>query len=301
MTSVVIVAATTGASAQDLDPATSRALVVVIAGEHRSDRNRARDTYRHPRDTLAFFGLRSDMTVVEIWPGGGWYTEILAPALRGTGKLYVAEYGASPSFDYQRAEMETLAGKFERWPDVYGEVTQTSLGFPDRLEIAPPGTADLVLTFRNVHNWFDPNYGADPAHAKVLEARMTEPGRRRVQRTHARLATEFDQIAHDLRSDVGRVAGRRPLLGNDIDGPREGGFVPDLVERLGGAQLEFEVAVVEITAEPGDRILVAKADGKPALCRLPYIERTTPLRQRLEQRHRARVHGSRRPSATPRK
>jgi predicted methyltransferase len=116
------------------------------------------------------------MTVVEIWPGGGWYTEILAPALRGTGKLYVAEYGASPSFDYQRAEMETLAGKFERWPDVYGEVTQTSLGFPDRLEIAPPGSADLVLTFRNVHNWFDPNYGADPARAFAAMFAALRPG-----------------------------------------------------------------------------------------------------------------------------
>ncbi len=55
---------------------------------------RARDRYRHPKETLTFFGLRRDMTVVEIWPGGGWYTEVLAPVLKGKGTLYVAQYGA---------------------------------------------------------------------------------------------------------------------------------------------------------------------------------------------------------------
>ena len=164
------------ASAQDLDAATSAALDTAIAGEHRSERNRARDIYRRPKDTLAFFGLRTDMTVVEIWPGGGWYTEILAPALRGGGKLYIAEYGSNPPFDYQGEEMETLEGKFERWPDVYDEVTPTSLGFPNELEIAPPGSADLVLTFRNVHNWFDPGYDADPARAFAAMFAALKPG-----------------------------------------------------------------------------------------------------------------------------
>jgi predicted methyltransferase len=150
-----------GPTAQTLDAATSAALDAAIAGAHRSDRNKARDQYRHPKETLEFFGLSRDMTVVEIWPGGGWYTEILAPALRGTGKLYAAQYGSNPPFPYQRSEMESLARKVASAPDVYDEVTFTSLAFPDELEIAPRESADLVVTFRNVHNWFDPGYGQD--------------------------------------------------------------------------------------------------------------------------------------------
>ena len=78
----------------ETDAATSAALDTALAGSHRSERNKARDRFRHPKETLTFFGLRRDMTVVEIWPGGGWYTEVLAPVLKGTGKLYAAQYGS---------------------------------------------------------------------------------------------------------------------------------------------------------------------------------------------------------------
>jgi predicted methyltransferase len=149
--------------AQSPDVATGAALDAAMAGAHRSDANKARDRYRHPKETLEFFGLRRDMTVVEIWPGGGWYTEILAPVLKGHGKLYAAQYSADTSLRYQREEMEALRAKMQRAPDVYGEVVLTALGFPDERSIAPPGTADLVVTFRNVHNWFDPGYGGPEA------------------------------------------------------------------------------------------------------------------------------------------
>ena len=165
-----------GASAQALDAATSAALDDALAGEHRSERNRARDQYRHPKETLAFFGLRRDMTVVEIWPGGGWYTEILAPVLRGTCKLYAAQYGANPGFDYQRQEMATLAEKAARYPDVFDEVVFTALWFPTELEITPPGSADLVVTFRNVHNWFDANYKQDPGRLFGAFFAVLKPG-----------------------------------------------------------------------------------------------------------------------------
>jgi predicted methyltransferase len=148
---------------QNLDPETSGALDSALAGAHRSDRNKARDVYRHPRETLAFFGLRRDMTVVEIWPGGGWYTELLAPVLRGKGRLYAAQYGRTTTFDYQRKEDAALLEKTKKYPAVFGEVKFTSLWTPDQLIVAPPGSADLVLTFRNVHNWVDPNYKQDPA------------------------------------------------------------------------------------------------------------------------------------------
>jgi predicted methyltransferase len=148
-----------GAGAQPLDAATGAAIDSALAGAHRSERNKARDPSRHAKATLEFFGLRRDMTVIEIWPGAGWYTEILAPVLRGTGKLYAATYGLNPPFPYQRAELAALLEKFAEYRDVYDEVTLTTLAFPHDLEIAPPGSADLVVTFRNVHNWFDPGYG----------------------------------------------------------------------------------------------------------------------------------------------
>jgi predicted methyltransferase len=141
----------------------SAALDQALAGSHRSERNKARDRYRHPKETLTFFGLRRDMTVVEIWPGGGWYAEVLAPVLKGKGKLYEAQYGAGSPFDYQRQEIATLQDKVRKNPDVFGEVKFTSLWAPKELTIAPPGTVDLVVTFRNVHNWLAPNYQQVPA------------------------------------------------------------------------------------------------------------------------------------------
>jgi len=158
------------------DAATSAALDAALAAPHRSDRNKARDRYRHPKETLTFFGLRRDMTVVEIWPGGGWYTEVLAPVLKGKGKLYEAQYGANSSFDYQNQENAALQDKARKNPEVFGEVKFTSLGSPNELAIAPAGTADLVLTFRNVHNWLEPQYKSDPA--KIFGAFFTalKPG-----------------------------------------------------------------------------------------------------------------------------
>ena len=147
------------------------AVDAALAGSHRSDANKARDRYRHPKETLEFFGLRPEMTVVEIWPGGGWYTEILAPVLRERGKLYVAQYGSKPPFPYQQREMDTLAGKMRANPDLYRAVTPTALNFfTNELAIAPPGSADLVVTFRNVHNWFQDGYGPPNAAALAFKA-----------------------------------------------------------------------------------------------------------------------------------
>src|SRR6476659_1928731 len=83
------------------DEATATAIEAALAGAHRSTENRARDVYRHPIDTLLFFGIKPDMTVVEVWPGaGGWYTEVLAPLLAVHGKLYTAVQPAVPDNAY---------------------------------------------------------------------------------------------------------------------------------------------------------------------------------------------------------
>jgi predicted methyltransferase len=146
-----------------LDGATSAALDAAISGDHRSDANKARDKYRRPKETLAFLGFRSDMTVVEIWPGGGWYTEILAPALLENGKLIAAQYSVNPTYGYQRRYFGSFLSKLGQTPDIYRDVEITHLGVPYELAIAPAASADMVLTFRNAHNWVNPGYGNEAA------------------------------------------------------------------------------------------------------------------------------------------
>ncbi len=130
----------------------SSVLEKAIAGEHRSAENKARDVYRHPKATLEFFGFNSSMTVVEITPGGGWYTEILAPALKGTGKLYGAHYPDTGEDNYYSNSRKKLVA-FLASNDVFSEVILTNFVPKKASELAPAGTADLVLTFRNLHNW----------------------------------------------------------------------------------------------------------------------------------------------------
>ena len=137
------------------DAVTAAAIERVLAGEHRSEANRARDTWRHPLDTLLFFGIKPDMTVVEVWPGtGGWYTEVLAPLLAEHGKLFAAQIPAEPGNAFATSMRAAYAAKLDARPDLYGKVTVTTLG-PGSGEIAPPGSCDLVLTFRNLHNWMN--------------------------------------------------------------------------------------------------------------------------------------------------
>ncbi len=156
--------------------ADSAALIdAAIAGDHRSAANRARDGHRHPKQTLEFFGLDAAMTVVEVWPAAGWFTEILAPVLKPSGRLYAARFAVSlptaPDVVKQRdvAFLERMAAR----PEVYGSVIATELLAPNVVPDAPVGTADMVLTFRNVHNWAKGGF-ADAMFASF--ARMLKPG-----------------------------------------------------------------------------------------------------------------------------
>lgn len=130
------------------------ALDAAIAGGHRDDKNRGRDVYRHPKETLTFFGLKPNMTVVEVSPGGGWYTEILAPVLKDQGKLIAAH--ADPNGGaYARRTLGAYLGKLAANQDVYGKVEVAAFDPAKPLLTVAPGSADMVLTFRNVHNWGD--------------------------------------------------------------------------------------------------------------------------------------------------
>jgi predicted methyltransferase len=152
-------------------------LEAAIGGGHRTPDYTQRDAARHPRETLAFFGVKPDMTVVEIWPGGGWYTEMLAPLLRERGKFYAAHFNADSTSKYYRESRATFDAKLAATPAIYDRVVVTTFNPPQYVDIAPPGSADLVLTFRNVHNWYMRG-GGDERVIQAFEAmhRALKPG-----------------------------------------------------------------------------------------------------------------------------
>jgi predicted methyltransferase len=135
------------------DAEVRRVLNTIADGDHRSDSNRARNSWRHPAETLAFFGIRPDMTVVEIAPGGGWYSEILAPYLQENGVYYAAHYDPEHEREYYRKSVGRYSEKLAANPALYGAVRLTVFSPPDKLDAAPPASADLVVTFRNTHGW----------------------------------------------------------------------------------------------------------------------------------------------------
>ena len=152
------------------DAATTAALEKTLAGNHRSAANRARDVYRHPKETLTFFGLRQDMTVMEVWPGGGgWYTEVLAPVLRDHGRYIAASWDPKTDSKYTLDNIKAYADKLVSRPDMYGKATVTALQYPNELKPVPDGSVDMVLTFRNLHNWMSRD-AAEPMLAAMFRA-----------------------------------------------------------------------------------------------------------------------------------
>jgi predicted methyltransferase len=130
---------------------TDQALDQALKGSWRDPANAARDQYRHPKQTLEFFGLRPSMTVVQLWPGAGWYTEILAPVLKDHGQLIDAAVPAKGESESD-GTVKYLA-KLKAEPDVYGKVKVIDFAPPQKIDLGMPESADMVLTFRNLHNW----------------------------------------------------------------------------------------------------------------------------------------------------
>ncbi len=122
-----------------------------IAGDWRSAADKARDRWRHPLESLRFWGFDPSMTVVEFWPGTGWYTDVLAPCMTAAkGRLYAA--ALEPKDPSARLVDQDYQRKLAARPDLYGAVTLTAFG-PGSGPVAPAGSADLVLFLRNLHNW----------------------------------------------------------------------------------------------------------------------------------------------------
>ena len=171
-----------GSQTVDTQPHTPRAphqvasgdLQAAIAGTHRTEAERARDVFRKPAETLAHFGVRSDMTVLELWPGGGWYTKILAPYLRDHGRLIAGNMDP---------EDETFRGGFARnylalldsAPELYDQVERRVL-WPDQLlEGVPDQSVDFAISPRNTHNWIR-NEGHNAADYFAAVFRVLRPG-----------------------------------------------------------------------------------------------------------------------------
>ncbi len=142
------------ARAADSGSDTRSALESIVAGDHRTDEERARDRYRNPVETLLWLGIGADFTVVELAPGGGWYLKIIAPLVRESGAYYAANGDAETwwprsRLPYVQSRADRLRNHLGDHPDLFDHVRMSVLSEG----LAPDGSADLVLTFRNVHGW----------------------------------------------------------------------------------------------------------------------------------------------------
>jgi predicted methyltransferase len=160
--------ATACASAQSTRETSAATLDRILAGEQRPASERERDAFRHPKETLLFFGLQPQMQVVEIWPEPGWYTEIIAPLVKDQGKYYAALAAPRPDNAYVSARTKAYQERFAAHPELYGKIELTTLA-ADARDIAPPGSVDMVVTFRNIHNWMAGGW-APQAFATMFKA-----------------------------------------------------------------------------------------------------------------------------------
>ncbi len=161
------------ASATPSEPATER-LQRAIASPDRSGESRARDAARHPLQTLQFFGVEPDMQVLELWPGGGWYTEILAAFLAGDGSLAITNYDPTGPQDQARHRYaRALADRLAADPARFGAIEVIEIEPPDRFDLGAKDRFDRILTFRNNHGWIRGGYH-DQVYREAF--RVLKPG-----------------------------------------------------------------------------------------------------------------------------
>jgi predicted methyltransferase len=137
-------------------PTSAAGLHAAVVSTSRPEAERARDAYRHPEETLTFFGLQPNMSVIELSPGGGWYTAILAPVLADHGKLSVTNGDPNgPPDGGSTKRAKALLSRFAASPATFGKVEPVIVDWKKPAALGPDGSLDMVLTFRNVHNWVE--------------------------------------------------------------------------------------------------------------------------------------------------
>lgn len=156
-------------------PTFAEQVAMGMQGQHRSEQNKARDQYRHPAETLEFFGIEDGMTVMEIWPGGGWYTEILAPAMRDHGTLIIATWDpqveGQPAYRYELPR--SMEAEFARHPEIYDQVELEYFSPPGSSSLGEADSLDAIVTFRNAHGWVNAGLAQDVFNEF---ARVLKPG-----------------------------------------------------------------------------------------------------------------------------
>jgi len=171
---ILLGVAASALAADEAPPAVVAKLQEAIDSPLRKPEDRARDAHRHPRETLLFFGVRPDMRVLELWPGGGWYTEILAAFLAPDGKLVVTNFDPEGPADAPTTRYgKQLAEKLASEPARFGAVEVVVIDPPGRLVFGEPESYDMVLTFRNNHGWINGGYH-DAVYAEAF--RVLKPG-----------------------------------------------------------------------------------------------------------------------------
>jgi predicted methyltransferase len=131
---------------------TASALDGILAGSQRTVADRGRDSYRHPKQTLLFFGIRPGMRVLQVWPETGWYTKIIAPLLQPDGHFVAAVIAPDPGSRFLQARLAAYRGLLASRPDLYG--TARVVTFPlNGGDVLPPGSVDMVLSFGDLHEW----------------------------------------------------------------------------------------------------------------------------------------------------
>ncbi len=157
-----------GAAVAGTPQAVQDALQKAIAGPQRTPAFAKRDPYRHPLQALEFFGMRPDMTVVEVLPGGGWYTEILAPFLHDQGHLIEATPPVSSGNPFSHKMAVKYKAKLDADAAVYGRVTMEAFEPPSYLGLGAPDSVDMIVTFRNIHDFMYANVHGDVSDAIAL-------------------------------------------------------------------------------------------------------------------------------------
>ncbi|MBL7555667.1 MAG: class I SAM-dependent methyltransferase [Bdellovibrionaceae bacterium] len=160
-------------SQKEIKPEAKPALVLpttvadAVKSSFRNPENTKRDQYRHPAETLTFFGIQPEMTVVEIAPGGGWYMEILAPFLASKGQYIAAGFSRETTVDFQKELNAKIDGWLAKYPEAGAKAKIVAFNPPN--EIAPADSVDMVLTFRNIHNWMPNEKEAFKTFFKALK------------------------------------------------------------------------------------------------------------------------------------
>ena len=181
-------------SAPRLEPQQQEQIRQAVGSSQRSISNVLRDAGRNPEQTLSFFAVEPQHTVVEIWPGAGWYTEILAPLLREEGTYIAAHFDPDSPVEFFRNSRQAFDKKLARSPDAYDRVQVTVLDYDPQTPIAPAESADRVLTFRNVHNWLQQGRDETALVFAKMHAALKPGGLLGLVEHRARIGTDLETM-----------------------------------------------------------------------------------------------------------